>query len=200
MARNLNSITKLSRRDGVALHHKAIKYMNKRAYGPGQHGAMRRSKPSDYAVQLREKQKVKLLYGILEKQFRRYVYKAIKMEGVAGSNLLHLLESRLDNVCYRAGLATSRRAARQLVSHAHILLNGKKVDIPSIKVSVGDEISVKEKSKKNGYFTDHTTVAVDSSWLSIDKKSGKVKVVGAVTREELDTHIQEQLIIEFYSR
>lgn len=200
MARNLNSITKLSRRDGVALHNKAVKYMNKRAYGPGQHGAMRRSKPSDYSVQLREKQKVKLLYGVLEKQFRRYVYRAIKMEGVAGINLLNLLETRLDNVCYRAGLATSRTQARQLVSHAHILLNGKKVDIPSIKVNIGDEISIREKSQKNGYFTNHTTGAVDSSWLNVDHKKRIIKVIGTVTREELDAHIKEQLIIEFYSR
>ena len=131
MARNLTPAVKIARREGAHTHPKAVKALTRRNYGPGQHGQSRRPKPSDYSLQLREKQKVKRFYGILEKQFRRYIGKAEKMPGVTGENLLQLLERRLDNVIYRLGVAPSRPAARQIVSHGHVLLNGKRVDIPS---------------------------------------------------------------------
>lgn len=204
MARNLTPIVKQSRREGVELHPKAIKVMAKRNYAPGQHGQSRRSKPSDYSLQLREKQKVKRMYGVLEKQFRNYVRKAEKMPGVSGENLIRLLEQRLDNVVYRVGLATSRQSARQLVSHAHISLNGKKVDIPSIQVKPKDVISVQSKSSKNEYFkllqAENKTKSAESSWLSYDPKKLSVKVTGEPLREEVQEEIHEQLIIEYYSR
>lgn len=205
MARNLTPIAKLSRREGIQLHPKAVKIMTRRNYGPGQHGQSRRPKPSDYAVQLREKQKVKRLYGVLEKQFRRYVEKSERMAGIAGENLLQLLERRLDNAVYRAGLATSRQAARQLVTHAHFTLNGKKVDVPSISVRPSDQIAVRPKSQNNSYFK-ALRVDLDKSsptlpsWLSLDVKKMVVKVTGLPLRSEHDQDIQEQLIIEFYSR
>ena len=127
MARNLTPAAKIARREGVHTHPKAVKALTRRNYAPGQHGQARRGKPSDYSLQLREKQKVKRIYGIMEKQFRRYVERAEKMPGVAGENLLALLEQRLDNVIYRLGIAPSRPAARQIVTHGHIMLNGKRV-------------------------------------------------------------------------
>lgn len=204
MARNLTPIVKLSRREGVELHPKAIKAMTKRAYGPGQHGQGRRSKPSDYAIQLREKQKVKRSYGILEKQFRRYVVEAERREGVSGENLLKLLECRLDNVVYRAGLATSRQAARQLVTHAHFTLNDKKVDIPSIQVKPNDVVTVKLASMNNEYFKqllqDITNNSVSASWLKLDPKKLSIQITGEPLREDITESIAEQLIIEYYSR
>lgn len=205
MARNLTPIVKLSRREGIQLHPKAVKGMTRRSYAPGDHGQSRRSKPSDYAIQLREKQKVKRLYGVLEKQFRRYVSEAERMDGVSGENLLQLLERRLDNTIYRLGIAPSRQSARQLVSHAHIRLNGKKVNVPSISVKVGDEISVKEASLKNSYFkvlAEQLTAdtSVRPSWLSLDSKKITAKVTSLPLRAEQDQDIEEQLIIEFYSR
>ncbi len=204
MARNLTPIVKQSRREGVELHPKAIKIMTKRNYAPGQHGQSRRSKPSDYSLQLREKQKVKRTYGILERQFRNYVHKAEKMPGISGENLIQLLEQRLDNVVYRLGIATSRQAARQLVSHAHISLNSQKVDIPSIQVKPKDVISVQAKSTKNEYFktllSEKESTAISASWLSFDPKKLSAKVTGHPLREEIPEEIQEQLIIEYYSR
>lgn len=203
MARNLTPVAKLSRREGVQLHPKAIKALTRRNFAPGQHGQARRPKPSDFAVQLREKQKVKRLYGVMEKQFRRYVAEAIRREGIAGENLLQLLELRLDNVVYRLGLAPSRQAARQLVSHTHIRLNGKKINIPSAAVRPGDEITVKESSQKNAYFTERNDAIKAQempSWLKLDPK----KLTGTVTslplRDDSDNFIEEQLIIEYYSR
>ncbi len=205
MARNLTPIVKLSRREGIQLHPKAAKGMTRRNYAPGDHGQSRRSKPSDYAVQLREKQKVKRLYGVLEKQFRRYVREAERMDGVSGENLLQLLERRLDNTIYRLGIAPSRQSARQLVSHAHIRLNGKKVNVPSISVKIGDEISIKEASLKNSYFKNlseqlATDTSTKPSWLSLDSKKISAKVTSLPLRSEQDQEIEEQLIIEFYSR
>ena len=205
MARNLTPIVKLSRREGIQLHPKAVKGMTRRNYAPGDHGQSRRSKPSDYAIQLREKQKVKRLYGVLEKQFRRYVHEAERMEGVSGENLLQLLERRLDNTIYRLGIAPSRQSARQLVSHAHIRLNGKKVNVPSISVKVGDEISIKETSLKNTYFKSlaeqlSSDTSTRPSWLSLDPKKITAKVTSLPLRAEQDQDIEEQLIIEFYSR
>lgn len=204
MARNLTPMGKLSRREGVELHPKAAKVMAKRPYGPGQHGQGRRQKPSDYSLQLREKQKVKRMYGILERQFRRYVSEAERLEGVSGVNLLALLERRLDNVIYRLGLAPSRPAARQLVTHAHITLNGKKVDIPSILVSPKDKIGVALSAQTNAYFTavaeGLNANTVSSSWLTLDPKKMTATVTGEPLREELDAEVDEQLIIEYYSR
>ncbi len=205
MARNLTPIVKLSRREGIQLHPKAVKGLTRRSYAPGDHGQSRRSKPSDYAVQLREKQKVKRLYGVLEKQFRRYVNEAERMDGVSGENLLQLLERRLDNVIYRLGIAPSRQGARQLVSHAHIRLNGKKVNVPSISVKPGDAISIKESSLNNTYFKAlkeqlAQNTDVQPSWLSLDNKKITAKVTGLPQRSEQDQDISEQLIIEFYSR
>ncbi|MCA9313611.1 30S ribosomal protein S4, partial [Candidatus Saccharibacteria bacterium] len=154
MARDRSPIVKQSRREGYALHPKAHKIMVKRTNIPGEHGGGRQQKPSGYALQLREKQKVRRLYGLLEKQFSNLMKEATRIQGQSGHILLQLLERRLDNVVYRAGFATSRRAARQLVGHGHFMLNGKRVDIPSIRVSEGDEIVVREKSSKNEYFKD----------------------------------------------
>ncbi len=204
MARNLTPIAKQSRREGVQLHPKAVKALTRRNFIPGQHGQSRRSKPSDFSVQLREKQKVKRMYGVLEKQFRTYVAKAERMDGVAGENLLSLLERRLDNACYRLGLAPSRQAARQMVSHAHITLNGKRVDIPSIIVKPGDEIAVRASSKTKPLFKTVAEELTDSStsvsWLSLNAKNMKAKVTGLPIRSEIEHEISEQLIIEFYSR
>ncbi len=204
MARNLTPIVKQSRREGVELHPKAVKVMAKRPYGPGQHGQGRRSKPSDYSLQLREKQKVKRMYGILERQFRNYVHEAERQSGVSGETLLRLLETRLDNTVYRLGIAPSRQSARQLVTHAHITLNGKKVDIPSIQVSVKDVIGIRPSSQKNEYFKQVTETiqanTISASWLSFDPKKMTAQVTGQPTREELTEEIDEQLIIEYYSR
>ena len=204
MARNLTPIVKLSRREGVELHPKAAKVMAKKAYGPGQHGQGRRSKPSDYSLQLREKQKVNRMYGILERQFKNYVREAERQSGVSGQTLLRLLETRLDNTVYRLGLAPSRQSARQLVTHAHISLNGKKVDIPSIQVKQGDVITIKASSQKNEYFkaVSETIKAntISASWLSFDPSKMTAQVTGQPTREELTEEIDEQLIIEYYSR
>lgn len=205
MARNLTPIAKVSRREGVALHPKAVKALTRKPYIPGVHGQSRRPKPGDYATRLREKQKVKRMYGMLEKQFRRYVREAERLAGVSGENLVRLLESRLDNAIYRAGLAPSRQGARQLVTHAHLQLNGKKVNIPSIILRPGDEITVRPSSQKNAYFTKwqaDTNVATLSapSWLSLDAKKLTIKVTSQPLRQEVSEEIAEQLIIEFYSR
>ena len=204
MARNLTPIVKLSRREGIELHPKAVKVMAKRSYGPGQHGQSRRSKPSDYSLQLREKQKVKRTYGILERQFRNYVHLAERQSGVSGENLLCLLEQRLDNVIYRIGLAPSRQSARQLVTHAHIMLNGKKVDIPSIRVKPKDKITIRPASQKNQYFkaiAESLNANSNSTrWLSFDPANMTAQVTGVPLREEITEAIEEQLIIEYYSR
>ncbi|MDO4781519.1 MAG: 30S ribosomal protein S4, partial [Candidatus Saccharibacteria bacterium] len=153
MARDTSPIVKQSRREGYALHPKAHKVMARKTGIPGQHAHGRHNKPSLYATQLREKQKVRRMYGLVEKQFARLMDEATRaQEGLAGENLLKLLERRLDNVIYRAGFATSRRAARQLVSHGHFMLNDRRVDIPSIRVKAGDVITVRPKSTKSTYF------------------------------------------------
>jgi small subunit ribosomal protein S4 len=173
---------------------------------PGQHAQGRHGKPSLYATQLREKQKVRRMYGLLEKQFSRLMNEATRMqEGLAGENLLKLLELRLDNAVYRAGFAVSRRGARQLVSHGHFLLNGRRVDIPSIRLKAGDVIEVRPKSTKSGYFAQINDVVNNSvqgplSWLKSDSKKLKIEVTGQPKREEAEADINEQLIVEFYSR
>lgn len=205
MARDRSPIVKQSRREGYALHPKAHKIMVKKSGIPGQHGRDRQGKQSLYAQQLREKQKVRRLYGLLEKQFSRLMADANRAEGQSGEILLQLLERRLDNVIYRAGLATSRRAARQLVTHGHFMLNGRRVDIPSIRVSVGDEIVVRPKSTKSVYFTNIDNVVKDSvqgplSWLKSDPKKLTISITGLPKREEAEADITEQLIVEYYSR
>ena len=206
MARDNSPIVKQSRREGYALHPKAHKVLARKTGIPGQHAQGRRSKPSLYATQLREKQKVRRTYGLPEKQFSRLMDEATRMqEGLAGENLLKLLELRLDNVVYRSGLAVSRRAARQLVGHGHFMLNGRRVDIPSIRVKAGDVITVRPKSTKSGYFSQIDDVVNNSiqgplSWLKSDSKKLKIEITGVPKREEAEADINEQLIVEFYSR
>ena len=206
MARDNSPIVKQSRREGYALHPKAHKVLARKTGIPGQHAQGRRSKPSLYATQLREKQKVRRTYGLLEKQFSRLMDEATRMqEGLAGENLLKLLELRLDNVVYRSGLAVSRRAARQLVGHGHFMLNGRRVDIPSIRVKAGDVITVRPKSTKSGYFSQIDDIVNNSiqgplSWLKSDSKKLKIEITGVPKREEAEADINEQLIVEFYSR
>lgn len=205
MARDTSPIVKQSRREGYALHPKAHKVMAKKTGIPGQHANGRQGKPSLYLTQLREKQKVRRLYGLLEKQFANLMDEAIRRDGLAGENLLQMLEQRLDNAVYRAGFATSRRAARQLVGHGHFMLNGRRVDIPSIRVKAGDEIVVRPKSTKSGYFSVLDDVVNDSSqvalsWIKSDAKKMTISVTSLPTRAEAEPDINEQLIVEYYSR
>jgi small subunit ribosomal protein S4 len=205
MARDTSPIVKQSRREGYALHPKAAKIMAKKSGIPGQHAHGRQGKQSLYATQLREKQKVRRTYGLLEKQFARLMNEATRRPGLAGENLLQLLELRLDNAVYRAGFATSRRAARQLVGHGHFLLNGRRVDIPSIRLKAGDEITIRPKSAKSGYFTQLDDVVKNSiqgplSWLKSDEKKIKIDITGLPKREEAEADFNEQLIVEYYSR
>lgn len=208
MARNLQPIVKQSRREGYALHPKAHKALAKRATGPGQQssgGRGRNSKPSQYAIQLREKQKVKRLYGLLERQFRKLMEEASRTKGQSGEQLFLFLEQRLDNAVYRSGMAVSRRAARQLVTHGHFTLNGRRVDIPSIRVKVGDVIAVRDASQKSEYFKKLDEVSPggqenEAKWLSVNRKKFEIKVTGTPTREEVEPDINEQLIVEYYSR
>ncbi|QQG50422.1 MAG: 30S ribosomal protein S4 [Candidatus Saccharibacteria bacterium] len=206
MARDTSPIVKQSRREGYALHPKAHKIMAKKAGIPGQHAHGRQGKQSLYATQLREKQKVRRTYGLLEKQFARLMSEASRRrEGLAGENLLQLLELRLDNAVYRAGFATSRRAARQLVGHGHFMLNGRRVDIPSIRLKAGDVLTVREKSTKSGYFAQIDDIVKNSvqsplSWLKSDVKKLKIEITGLPKREEAEADINEQLIVEYYSR
>ncbi|MBP7820514.1 30S ribosomal protein S4 [Candidatus Saccharibacteria bacterium] len=205
MARDTQSITKMSRREGYALHPKAHKYLAKRSTIPGQHGRTgRRNVPSQYALQLREKQKVKRLYGLLERQFSNLMAEANRKEGQSGEILLKLLEQRADNAVYRAGFASSRRAARQLVTHGHFMLNGRRVDIPSIRMKAGDVLVVRPKSQKSEYFKnlDENTGKPDvtASWLKANRKKFEISITGVPSREEAEPDINEQLIVEYYSR
>ena len=205
MARDLQPIVKRSRREGYALHPKAHKALVKRSTIPGQHGrSMSRAKASQYQLQLREKQKVKRLYGLLERQFSKLMQEASQTAGQSGDTMLELLERRLDNVIYRSGLAPSRRAARQLVSHGHFVLNGRRVDIPSIRVNSGDKISLRERSHKSDFFKhlDDTSPAPAEipSWLKVNRSKFDVVISGIPTRENAEPDIKEQLIVEIYSR
>ncbi len=206
MARNLQPIVKQSRREGYALHPKAHKALVKRSTPPGQqHGGMQRTKSSQYALQLREKQKVKRLYGLLERQFSNLMKEASRSKGQSGQVLLQYLEQRLDNTVYRSGLAISRRAARQLVTHGHFLLNGRRVDIPSIQVKVGDVITVRPHSQKTEYFKKIDEVSPVSpndipSWVKVNRKKLEISVTNLPGREEAEPDINEQLIVEYYSR
>lgn len=205
MARDTHSIVKMSRREGYALHPKAHKALVKRTTKPGQSANARmRNKPSQYSLQLREKQKVKRLYGLLERQFSNLMKEANRKQGQSGAILLQLLEQRADNAVYRAGFATSRRAARQLVTHGHFLLNGRRVDIPSIRLQAGDVLSIREHSKQTEYFKKIDDISPAPSttpgWLKVNRKKVEFQVTGMPARDDAEPEINEQLIVEYYSR
>ncbi len=209
MARYTGASCRTCRRENLKLFLKGDRcYSDKcsferRAYSPGQHGQNRFRKVSDYAIQLREKQKVKHMYGMLEKQFKRYFQMADQARGVTGENLLVMLERRLDNTVYRLGFASSRDQARQLIRHNHFTLNGKKVNIPSAFVKPGDIISLKEKSRKNEIIIDNIEGAARRgvpSWLELAQQSFQGTVKALPNREEITLPIQEQLIVELYSK
>lgn len=208
MARYTGPVCRLCRREGAKLFLKGERChspkcsFTKRATPPGQHGSGRRGKMSEYGTQLREKQKVKRAYGVLESQFRKYFDMATKMKGKAGDNLLQLLERRLDNVVYRLGFGDSRAQARQIVLHGHIRVNGKKVDIPSYIVKEGDVISVAPKAASKEYFKYIREQGdnIAPQWLELDTAELKGKVVGLPDREDIDLTIEEHLIVELYSR
>ena len=208
MARYTDAVCRLCRREGDKLFLKGERcYTNKcsvgkRAYAPGQAGQQKK-KMSEYGVQLREKQKARRYYGILESQFRNYFVMAEKRKGITGENLLQILESRLDNVVFRLGLATSRPEARQLVRHGHFLINGKKLNIPSYLVKVGDAVSLKEKSRSLDKFKAISEIAggkVIPAWLDYDQDAFTGRVVNLSTREDIDIAIKEHLIVELYSK
>ena len=205
MARDKSPIVKQSRREGFALAPKAHKIMAKKSGIPGQHGDMRVRGGSLYLTQLREKQKVRRLYGLLEKQFAKLMKEAQKAEGLTGEILLEFLERRADNVVFRAGFASTRRQARQLVSHGHFTLNGRRVDIPSIRLKVGDKLEVRAKSQKSEYFKNLDNIVAASgvtplSWMKSDAKKMTIEITGKPKREEAEAGINEQLIVEYYSR
>ncbi len=209
MARYIGPACKLCRREGQKLFLKGARCftdkcaLTKRNYPPGQHGVGRRKKITEYGLQLREKQKVKRYYGVLEKQFKNYFFKASKMKGITGTNLLILLERRLDVVVYRMGFAPSIKAARQLVLHKHILVNGKTVNIPSFLVKIGDKIEVKEKSKQLDIVQSSMKLAArkkELPWLEVNKPKLEGTYVAYPTREEIPLNANEQLIVELYSK
>lgn len=209
MARYIEASCKLCRREDQKLFLKGTKCFSnkcpyeKKGYAPGQHGRVRRFKQSEYGIQLREKQKVKRIYSILEKQFRNYFQKADREKGITGENLLKLLERRLDNVVYRLGLAPSRDAARQLVRHRHFLVNNQIVDIPSYSLSPGDEIKVRDKSKKLDIIHGAMRRVKEGkqySWLSLDKANMIGNFLQIPNREEIPIQVSEQLIVELYSK
>ena len=205
MARDKSPIVKQSRRESYALAPKAHKIMSHKSGIPGQHSDMRVRGGSLYLTQLREKQKVRRLYGLLEKQFAKLMKEAQKADGLTGENLLEYLERRADNVVYRAGFATTRRQARQLVSHGHFTLNGKRINIPSIRLSAGDCLEVRPKSQKSEYFKNLGNIVSASSqsplsWMKADAKKMKIDITGKPKREEAEVGINEQLIVEYYSR
>ncbi len=205
MARDTSPIVKQSRREGYALAPKAHKVMAKKSGIPGEHADMRVRGGSLYLTQLREKQKVRRLYGLLEKQFAKLMKEAAKTDGLTGENLLQFLERRADNAVYRAGFATTRRQARQLVSHGHFTLNGRRIDIPSIRLKPGDVLEVRSKSQKSEYFKNLDNIVASSSttplsWLKSDPKKMQIEITGLPKREEAEAGINEQLIVEYYSR
>ena len=209
MARNSEPSCRQCRREGIKLFLKGDRCyadrcaFERRPYSPGQHGQSRRKKHSDYGLQLREKQRAKLMYGVLERQFHKYFEIADRMKGVTGDNLLLILERRLDNMVYRMGFADSREQARQLVMHGHFSVNGKKVSIPSYLVRQGDTITVREKSRKIPSIIE-SLEAVERrgvpEWLMLEKDKFEAKVMAYPTREQLNVPIQEQLIVELYSK
>jgi len=208
MGRYTGPSCRLCRREGLKLFLKGLKCytpkcpLEKHGYAPGQHGQIR-VKLSDYGVQLREKQKVKRIYGVLENQFRTYFEKAVRQKGVTGDNLLSQLERRLDNVLVRLGFAANHAQARQFVRHGHVLINGRKVNIPSYQVSVGNEISVKEKMKKNVQVVSALELAGGRGtphWLELNAEQVTGKVLSLPKREDISIPIQERMIVELYSK
>ncbi|SHJ88760.1 SSU ribosomal protein S4P [Anaerobranca californiensis DSM 14826] len=208
MARYTGAVCRLCRREGTKLFLKGERCytpkcaIERRNYAPGQHG-QNRKKLSEYGVQLREKQKLRRIYGVAEKQFRNYFKEANRRQGVTGETLLQILESRLDNVVFRLGFATSRTEARQLVTHGHFTVNGKKVDIPSYLTKPGDVIEVKEKSKESPKFKDLREFAATQnlvSWLERDAEALRGRVLAVPSRDEIDVPVAEHLIVELYSR
>ena len=200
MARYTGPESKISRKYGEPIFGDT-KALEKKPHPPGQHGRGRRRKKSEYAIQLAEKQKAKYLYGILERQFRNLFGKASRKDGITGENLLQLLESRLDNVVYRLGIAPTRRSARQLVSHKHITVNGNLVNIPSFNVKEGDMIAVREKSKSLSSIAESISRQSNRfKWLEWDEKSLSGKLIMYPDRESIPENINEQLIVELYSK
>ncbi|MGB4984924.1 MAG: 30S ribosomal protein S4 [Erysipelotrichaceae bacterium] len=200
MARYTGSLWKKSRRLGFSVLETGEE-LTKRAYAPGQHGPTRRVKLTNYGLQLQEKQRIRFLYGVNEKQFYNTYLKAEKMAGVKGHNFLNLLESRLDNIVYRMGFASTRRQARQLVNHGHILVNGKKVDIPSYSTKVGSVIEVKEKSKNLNIVKESLEARINTlPFVEVDKEARKGVYVRLPERNELNTEINELLVVEYYNR
>ena len=201
MARYTGPRTKRSRRARQLLDENKAKYFDRRPYPPGQHGRGR-IRESQYQIQLREKQKLRFMYGVLEKQFRKYYKNAAKKSGITGTNLLVILETRLDNVVYRAALANTRPQARQLVNHGHFLVNGKKVDIPSYEVRAGDVVTVKERSK-DILPIQHAIDTVGRQvpeWITVDTGERSITIDAMPSREMIDTDIKEQLIVELASK
>jgi small subunit ribosomal protein S4 len=209
LARYTGSSCRLCRRENLKLFLKGDRCygdkcaFERRPYAPGHHGQRRGGKPSDYSIQLREKQKVKRIYGVLEKSFRGFYSRAERQKGITGTNLLILLESRLDNIVYRMGFANSRNQARQMVRHNHFLVNNKKVNIPSYQVRVGDVVEVKEKSRKISQLLEGMETVVRRgipNWIEFEKEKFRGTVKGLPNREDITMPIQEQLIVELYSK
>jgi small subunit ribosomal protein S4 len=206
MARYKGPVGKVSRRLGIGITEKGQRILNKRSYPPGQHGpSAKRRQISDYGLQMQEKQKAKFMYGVLERQFRNLFEQAARRSGVTGEYLLSLLERRLDNVVYRLGFATTRAQARQLVSHGHIMVDGRKTNIPSFSVKVGQVISIRPESRRRNYFKN----LIDSGelnkhrapdWLRLSPNDVSGQIVALPRREDAEAGINEQLIVEFYSR
>ena len=208
MARYTGPVCRLCRREGAKLYLKGERCysdkwaIDRRAYAPGQHGQARK-KVSEYGIQLREKQKARRVYGVLETQFRNYFAKADSQQGITGENLLRLLERRFDNVIFRLGLGASRAESRQMVTHGHFQINGKKVDIPSYLLKVGDVITVKEASKKSprvAELIENAGRKTIPGWLEFDANQASAKLAALPSREDIDLPIQEHLIVELYSR
>jgi small subunit ribosomal protein S4 len=209
MARYIGPVCRLCRREGMKLFLKGERCytekcaIEKRNLPPGQHGKARKAKMLGYGLQLREKQKVKRTYGVLENQFRRYFEAADRQRGITGETLLQLLERRLDNAIYRLGFATSRPQARQLVKHGHFLVNGKKVDIPSYQLRQGDVVTLRQSSEKNPAIL-HAMEEVKGrgvpEWLALDAAAPSGRVLSLPTREQINLPVQEQLIVELYSK
>jgi small subunit ribosomal protein S4 len=201
MARYTGPTSKIARKFGEPIFGPS-KELKRKPYGPGQHGRSRKKKPSEYATQLREKQKAKYTYGLLEKQFRNLFALAAKKKGITGEILLQLLETRLDNTVFRLGISPTRRAARQFVNHGHVEVNGKKVDIPSFHVRPGDIISVREKSRELEVVKNSVSGRQQSrfSWLEWDTSNLSGKLLTYPEREEIPENIKEQLIVELYSK
>lgn len=202
MARYTGPRTRRSRRVGQLLDENKAKYYDRRPYPPGEHGR-RRIRETDYLIQLREKQKMRQIYGVLEKQFRRYYREAARSKGITGDTLLQFLECRLDNVVYRAGLARTRPQARQLVNHGHFRVNNRKVDIPSYRVRAGDEVTVKDRSRDSIVIRqalDTLGERAAPGWLEVTPEDRRITVLDVPARSQIDTEVQEQLVVELYSK